>query len=299
MTQPTEKIQVRLVEIRYMGWKRLEVAVDVLDPKALYVTYPTVESILNYRHDSVREKIASKSLKTFLSQEPERVSRFGKKTATIVNKDLVGIVMRVNLITLEDLQLLAKWEIKVNNNLDLLDVVTAGFSDSLRSIALEQLGVKLEVDERNDWMVARLAGKEERRNFTDSIKEHYLSTHPDCDKVPFCAFSSPSNTLNLLLTGHPAKYWRDRFGFETDEQLRNHWCKKQLKRIEHVEELARAKVDQGLLEPVEAVRYAVAELGYQEWTEEELLGTNDPKTRDRNRKRLAKSRTGISQQQLD
>jgi hypothetical protein len=290
MSQP--QIKVRIVEIKYMGWDRLEVAVDVKDPKALYVTYPTVESILNYRSDSVREKIASKSFKAFLGEG----RTVGKKSAVIVNKDLRGATAKVNIIPLEELQTLALWECVANQNLDLIRLITVGFIDSLRSIALEQLGVDLGAEERNNWMKARLEGKDERLNFTDAIKEYYLETHPDSDTVPFYAYSNPSDTLNKLLTGFPAKYWRDRFDFTTDEQLRNHWGKKQLNRIEHVEELAKAKVEQGLLEPVAAVRYAIAELGYTVWDEKRLLGKDDPKTQARNWKRAERARKAGNQE---
>lgn len=279
------QIKVRIVEIKYMGWERLEVAVDTCNPKDLYVTYPTCESILNYRSNSVRKKIASKSLKAFLGEG----QAVGKKSAVIVNKNLFGATAKVNIIALEDLQKLAIWEAVVNSNVDLVRLITVGFIDSLRSIALEQLGATLEVDERNSWMSERLKGIEVRTSFTDAIDRYYLDTHPNTDKTPFYAYSNASDCLNVMLTGFKAKYWRELFGFATDEQLRNHWCKKHLNRIEHVEELAKAKVEQGLLDPVAAVKYAIGELGYTQWNETDLLGLNDQKTRDRNRKRKAKS----------
>jgi hypothetical protein len=60
----------------------LTVAIAVTNPKRLFLTFPTAESILNYRANSVREKIASKSLKAFNGGG----RTVGKKEGLIVNK---------------------------------------------------------------------------------------------------------------------------------------------------------------------------------------------------------------------
>lgn len=92
-------IAVRLEIIKWGGWDKLEVAVNVADPAELFLTYPTAEVILNYRENSVREKIASKSLKAFLGAG----RTVGKFNGRIVNKEnLVGATAKVVLILLED-----------------------------------------------------------------------------------------------------------------------------------------------------------------------------------------------------
>jgi hypothetical protein len=138
------------------------------------------------------------------------------------------------------------------------------------------------------WREVRDSGIEVRKSFTQSIKESYLKRHPETDKVPFWEYSNPRDLLNVLLTGFPAKYWSDRYQLATDEQLRNHWGLPHLRRLERIEELSQVFVDEDEMKPTEAIRKAIETFRYQVWTEEELLGLNDPKTRDRNRKRLAK-----------
>lgn len=140
-----------------------------------------------------------------------------------------------------------------------------------------------------EWQQIRDSGIETRKTFTQTIKESYLKRHSEADKVPFWEYSNPSDLLNILLTGHPAKYWREKFGFTTDEQLRNCWGVPQLRRIERIEELSQVFVEEDELNPLDAVKQAIATFRYGIWDEVTLLGLNDAKTRDRNRKRQAKS----------
>jgi len=82
--------------IKYGVWDNLEVAVDV-GKEDLYLSFPTIETILNYRPNSLREKIASKSLKTFLGEG----LILGKISGNIVNKAGTG-TPKVSLILLRN-----------------------------------------------------------------------------------------------------------------------------------------------------------------------------------------------------
>ena len=112
-------------------------------PKDLYLTVPTAEVILNYRGNSLRQKIAFKSLKTFLGKAlipgkfngtivnyrvdsvrkkiaSKSLKAFlgagrtvGKFTGTIVIKQLMGATAKVALISLEDFLAIATWESSV------------------------------------------------------------------------------------------------------------------------------------------------------------------------------------------
>lgn len=165
-------ISVRLETIRYGGWDELQVAIDIeqADNKTLYLTYPTVETILNYRPDSVREKLKSKSLKSFIGEG----KTVGKMSGNIVNKpELVGATAKVSLIELQDFLALATWEAVVNQNIEVGKILATGLGDSIRSLAYKQLGIELEEEDRQEWI--------ERRNktridfhpvLTDSIKRN-------------------------------------------------------------------------------------------------------------------------------
>lgn len=276
-------IKVRLETIRYGKWHELQIAIALKDTKALYVTYPTAEIILNYRRDSLREKIASKSLKAFLSKDLIA----GKILGDIVNKSKGDGTSRVALILFDDFVSVMVWEAAVNQNIAIAQVLATGFADSFRSIAYEQIGEGLDLEERQEYIETRLEGIVVRNGCTDAIQNQYLETHPDCDRVPFYAFTNPSDALNRLLTGHSAKYWRERFGVTTDDALRGVWGHPHLRRIANIEELASTYIERDRMTPVEAVKKAVAEFGYIVWGEDKLVGKGDRKTYLRNHKRKA------------
>lgn len=169
-------ISVRLETIKYGGWEYLEVAIDVKSPKDLYLTYPTAEVILNYRANSLREKIASKSLKAFLGKDLV----LGKFTGTIINKKTDG-TPKVALISLEDFLAIATWESSVNQNIEVAKILAAGFADSIRSIAYEQLGIELTLEERQQYLVEKLTHKKQFHElFTKWLKQ---DAGGDCSTV--------------------------------------------------------------------------------------------------------------------
>jgi hypothetical protein len=280
----TDKIKVRLEVIKYGGWDKLEVAINCVDPKQVLVTYPTAETILNYKRNNLRKKIDSKSLKTFAG---ERL--IVAKTVEVVSLSVVG-THTMQALDLDDFRLMATWEAFTNSNLDLIHLLAVGFTDSLRSIALEQLGTKLELEERQDHIASRLSGVETRKTLEEVITDWWHNEHDPSKPVPPCALSSPSNLLNEGLTGFKAKYWREKLGITTDDALRDAWCAKQLKRIETVEEIAKNQISKNGMTPIEAIKFALAATCYEVWSEEELFGTNDPKTIERNRKRAYRAR---------
>lgn len=165
--------------------------------------------------------------------------------------------------------------------------------DSLVGLSLTQLfadafGQQFEANDRQAYLKNRMEGIQARNTFTDAIRDQYLESHPDAEKVPFYAYSNPSDALNRLLTGHPASYWREKLGVETDEQLRASWGNKQLGRIKTVEELAKVKVRFEGKSPVDAIKAAVETFHYEVWSEDDLLGKGDPQTYFRNHKRRSR-----------
>jgi len=171
-------ITVRLEKIKYGGWENLEVAIDVNCTKDLYLTYPTAELILNYAPNNVRKKIASKSLKAFLGAG----RTVGKFNGTIVNKpELIGATAKVALMLLEDFLAIATWESSVNQNIEVAQTLAAGFGDSIRSIAYEQLGIELNLEERQQYLAEKLAHKKQFHElFTKWLKQ---DAGGDCSAV--------------------------------------------------------------------------------------------------------------------
>jgi hypothetical protein len=173
----SSRISVRLERIRY-GNAELNVAIAVSNPKRLFLTFPAAESILNYRADSVRKKIASKSLKAFNSGG----RTVGKKDGLIVNKpDLVGALANVSLIEFEDFVYLTVWEAVNNQNPKAIALLAAGFSDSFRSLAYEQMGMKLEVDERIETIAKYLGRYHKLFDWVRDTHQRIYDRKPDRD----------------------------------------------------------------------------------------------------------------------
>lgn len=287
MPAKKERIAVRLETIAYGGWNNLQVAIEVANPKNVFVSFPTIEKILGYEPNNTRKKIASKSLKVFLGEGSSLV-KFGSFLGLITNAGK-GEAQIMSLLSLEEFGMLAQWEAIENQNRVIGRILAIGLIDSIRSIALEQLGIELKFEERNEWIKARLEGVEQRSNFTLSIQERYLKSRAGEQKVPFFAFSNPSDRLNVLLTGHPARHWVEKWDLEAQNiPLREMFSVGQLKRMHSVEEHAAVLVSRLDMKPSDAIEQAVEFYGFEVWPEDQLLGEKCPKTLDRNRKRAAR-----------
>lgn len=250
VTKTVEKIKVRLETVRYGGWDSLEVAIDCSDPTNVYLTFPTIETILNWEPDNCRKKSTSKSLKDFTDEG----SGVGKFSATITNKTTSGNP-KVTLLTLDDFRILATWEVAVNGNIEVAKLLAVGFCDSLRSIVCEQLGIVLAVEDRNEWMIERLAGKIKRTCLTDAIKA-YLDTHDVSDATKTFMYSNVSDRINVGLTGHKAKYWKDLIGCSSSDLLRDRWTNKHLENIKYIEVHATRSIVYGQT-PMDAIDIAL------------------------------------------
>lgn len=250
-------MKVRLVDISYGAWESLTVAIDVDDTENnLWLTYPTIEAILNYRSDSVREKIASKSLKAFLGAGQS----VGKKSAIIVNKqNLHGATTKVNVISLEDFLKIATWEAVSNQNLEVGKLLAVGLGDSLRSIAYSQLGIELATDDRQEWLKRRQATKETFWFLVDDIKAYIESQPPS--KSHKWMYPNAFDAMNLGLFGKKSKQIKEELGIGKSMLNRNHFGEESLKRIDRVQTVAKTQIKSGL-EPIEAVKKAIELLEY-------------------------------------
>lgn len=159
---------------------------------------------------------------------------------------------------------------------------------SLHQLYCDSFGLKFESEDRQKHLKERLAGMEKRKDICDHAVDQYLETHPEVEKVLQYVFINFSDALNRLLTGYPAKYWREKFGLANNEQLRDMWGHPHLERIRNVETLASVYIEHEKMNAVDAVKKAVAEFRYTVWDEDQLLGKGDRKTYLRNHKRKTK-----------
>jgi hypothetical protein len=245
-------LTVRLETIKYGGWDSLEVAIDInqVDGKTLYVTYPTAETILNYRENSVREKVASKSFKLFLGEGLP----LGKFSGSIVNKlGLSGARAKVNLIELSDLIKLAAWEAS-NGNTAIAKLLAIGFGDSLRSLAYEQLGIEITAEDRQSWIKSRFVGKQTRRTWTDAVSD-YINNNEVSENYRTWVYKHVSDSVNVALFGKKAKQLCEERKCDRDS-LRDTHDEASLRLIDRIEDYAMRLIDRGL-EPKQAILEAI------------------------------------------
>lgn len=235
-------------------------------------------TLFQLRPDNAQKTVKSKLGKDFsfvpakTNREETEGKRVRSKENTLALKDFERLVRKFDREGVELAQ----------------EMVDALFGLSLHQIFCDAFKVKFEADDRQEFLRTRLQGKVERRNLTDAIQDRYLDHHPEVEKVPFYEFSNPSDALNRLLTGYPAKYWYEKFSCGKDE-LRDKWGVPQLRRIETVEAIAQTKIDGGM-NPTEAIKLAIDFCEYDVWDENQLLGKGDRKTYKRNHERMRRAR---------
>lgn len=239
--------------IKYAGWDNLEVAVDI-GKESLYLSFPAVEIILNYRSNSLREKIASKSLKAFLGRD--LIS--GKISGNIVNKAGAG-TPKVALILLKDFTAIATWEASVNQNIEVAKLLAAGLEDSIRSIAFEQLSIELDVQERQLRLIERMDTKDLFWDITRAIKE---TCEASGKKPNAFDYSNPMDAINRGLFGKTAKQIREELGIPKSTLNRDHFGRTALRRITAVQDSASRRIRRGE-KPCLAVNNAIYELAYE------------------------------------
>lgn len=156
-------------EIRYGSVEGLSVLVDPKD-NSLYVTQPTIERLMGYRPNSAREKLTSKSLKTFAGKSLQ----LGK---LVTARDTKGRENKIKAIPFPVFLELVYWEAfegKEQSAAVARKMLRAGFADSFSSIVLEQCGIKLSVDERQFVITEYLAGY---HAFQDWVRDTHLAVY--------------------------------------------------------------------------------------------------------------------------
>lgn len=132
-------------------------------------------------------------------------------------------------------------------------------SEALIGVALHQLfcdafEVKLEENDRQEFLKTRLAGKLTRRTLTDAIKT-YLETHEVSANYRQWVFSNCSDKINLALFGKKAAKLCTERGCERDE-LRDTHDEPSLALIDRIEGHAVRLIDRGM-EPQLATQDAI------------------------------------------
>ena len=132
--------------------------------------------------------------------------------------------------------------------------------DALSGLALNELfcdafGIVSDARTRKAWLDARFKGMEERTSLTDAIKD-WLERNVISDTAEKFIYSNVSDKLNVGLTGHKAKYWRDIVGCSDNAALRDRWKDSHLDHIKSVETHATRSIIRGQT-PMDAIDIAL------------------------------------------
>ena len=132
--------------------------------------------------------------------------------------------------------------------------------DALSGLALNELfcdafGIVSDARTRKAWLDARWRGKEKRTCLTDAIKV-WLDCNSVSDTAQKFLYSNVSDKLNIGLTGHKAKHWRDIVGCSDNAALRDCWKDSHLEKIKSVEEHATRLIVRGQT-PMDAIELAL------------------------------------------
>ena len=191
--------------IRFGSYTDLEVLVDPSD-NSLWVGQPSMARMLGWVPDDARKKLASKGLKAFANK---RLA--GAKT--IQAKDSLGRANKINAIPYDTFLAVVYWQMTEGNE-NAKALMFAGFADSFSSIVLEQCGIKLSLDQRQQTLDFYLKGY---HAFQDWVRDTHLAVHgvkPDNDYYRQVAVE-----VNRYLFSR-SHFKQNRKVYASDDQLR-------------------------------------------------------------------------------
>jgi len=152
-------------EIRYGSFSDLEVLVDP-ETQELWVARSAMERMLGWRPDSAREKLVSKSLKSFAG----KALAVGKK---IKAKDVSGRPNTLMAVPFDTLLTAVNW-LATNKDSTAIALLVAGFADSFSSIVLNQCGIQVSVEERQQAVAFYLTKYHE---YQDWIRDTHFALY--------------------------------------------------------------------------------------------------------------------------
>ena len=187
-----------------------------------------------------------------------------RNTASQRLKRLMGKGFQINKIKTEFNELKAVNIVTLEQfNQVILELVVKGnpqaiaFMRLLQGLSLQQLfadafGQKFDSQDRQNWLKARLEGKQTRRSFTDAISD-YISRHSDelSENRKQWLYTNASNKVNLQVFGVSAKKLRE-LGIDS----RDNYSADQLFQVRKLEDVAITLIDRFDVEPTEAVKQA-------------------------------------------
>lgn len=147
-------------------------------------------------------------------------------------------------------------EAMVGNQLALA-LVAACAAEAVERRADTAFGKDRTEQERNERIKIRMAGIVTRRDWTDAIKD-YLDRHSELsDNYRHFIYANVSDCLNKAITGKTAKQLCEERQCHKNK-LRDSHSQDDLRICDHVEAIAMKLIDKNDLEPLEAMKQAIA-----------------------------------------
>ena len=195
--------------IQYGSFSDLEVLVDP-DTRELWVTQPVLERMLQWRANSAREKLRSKSLKSFSGGG----LTLGK---SVKAKDISGKPNTFTAIPFDTFLEVVRWQATQKDD-TAIALLVAGFADSFSSLVLEQCGVKVSVAERQAVVSFYLTKYHE---YQDWIRDTHLAMYGK--KPDRLYYQSVAMAINQALFSRYS-FDSDRLKNATTDELREIEC---------------------------------------------------------------------------
>ena len=239
----TEKI----VDVNSIDYGIYSVLVGLTESGELLIAQPTIEILMGWDEKSYRKKIASKSLKDFAGE--------GFHSAKIKLSGTFHYNAATNFVYYEEFLTVVKWQTKLGN-MQAIDILVAGFADSFSDFAYKSFGKVLTDKERQDTLKARMLGKVKRVTLTDAIKA-YVTRHSKSPTYEQWIYPNVTDAVNKGVFNRRASKLREDWDTKNP---RDKMTEIELDYVKQVEDLASRLIEQDDIEPVQAIKEALARL---------------------------------------
>ena len=134
---------------------------------------------------------------------------------------------------------------------------------SLHQLCCDAFDQRFGKEERQEWLKNRQLAKDFFKELCEAVNWYWL-TYERRQILPKFSYENAANAINRSLFGKQAKNIREELGLKKGVDLnRDHFGVESNRRIGIVQELAAKKVYKLKIKPVEAVKMAVADFGYE------------------------------------
>jgi hypothetical protein len=183
------------------------------------------------------QKNLSRDLKTLLGKDLKLL-----KLKTEFNRNTTSCV------PLQDFESVL-FELSLKGNKPAQNLMRSLVGLSLHQLFSDAFGVKFEAEDRKNWLIERVEGKEVRRTLTDSIHD-YLVSQGKGDAFGY--YARITNQIYQGIFGLDANQIREQLGVTGYELTRDHLNSKEIRIVASVEDLVMDFIDEGT-NPFEAV----------------------------------------------